>query len=227
MIEVNLIPGGKKRSAKRKSRKRSLSLPALSAGPLKDRWTLGAVVAWLVTLVTVAFFFFSISGQQEEVDVAIATEVQDSARFAELISQVEGLIARRDSIIQRVDIIQEIDSERYVWPHVLDELARALPDYTWLTGVVQSVGPPNLQVNVSGQAGNNFAVAEFMDRLSQSPYIRVADLISSSQAVQTQESGAQQIVYDFVLEVYFQDPPPEIVETVPLFDEDMTSSPGS
>ena len=66
-----------------------------------------------------------------------------------------------------------------------------------------------------------------MDRLSQSPYIRVADLISSSQAVQTQESGAQQIVYDFVLEVYFQEPPPEIIETVPLFDEDIMSSPGS
>lgn len=227
MIEVNLIPGGKKRSAKRKGKKRSLSLPALSAGPLKDRWTLGAVVAWVVTVATAAFVFLSLSGQQEEVDVAIRTEVQDSARFAELIAQVEGLIARRDSIIQRVSIIQEIDSERYVWPHVMDEVARALPDYTWLTTMVQTAPPPNLQVSITGQAGNNFAVAEFMDRLSQSPYIRVADLVSSSQTVQNQGSGVQQLVYEFVLDVHFQDPPPEIVETVPLFDEDFASSPGS
>lgn len=227
MIEVNLIPGGKKRSAKRKGKKPSFSLPAFGTGPLRDRWTLGAVAVWVVTVLTVVFVFFSVSSQQEEVDVAVQTEVQDSARFAELISQVETLIDRRDAIVQRVGIIQEIDSERYVWPHVLDEVARALPDYTWLTSLVQTSPPPNLQISLTGQAGNNFAVAEFMDRLSQSPYIRVADLVSSSQTVQTQGSGQQQLVFEFVLDVYFQEPPPELVETVPLFDEDFASSPGS
>lgn len=228
MIEVNLIPGGKKRAPKKRGGGRSFSLPAFTSGPLKDRWTLGAVALWVVALGFMGWTFLSLSGQQEEVDVAIAAEVQDSARFAELIAQVQSLIARRDSIIQRVDIIQTIDSERYLWPHVLDEIARALPDYTWLTGIVQVAPPPSLQVNLRGQAGNNFAVAEFMDRLSQSPFIRVAQLVSSSQVVQTQsESGAQQIVYEFVLDVFFQDPPPEIIETVPLFDEGDAPSPGS
>jgi Tfp pilus assembly protein PilN len=220
VIEVNLIPGGKKRSSKRSSRGKgvSLSLPS-GGGPLRDRWILGAVAAWVVAVGAMGWLFLSLSRQTEEVEVAIAAEVQDSARFAEIIEQVQGLIARRDSIIQRVDIIQSIDQDRYVWPHVLDEVARALPDYTWLTGMVQTMAPPSLQVQLTGQAGNNFAVAEFITRLSDSPFIRVADFISSTQVVQDQGDAGQQIVYEFTLEVYFQPPPPEILETVPLFDE--------
>lgn len=225
MIEVNLIPGGKKRSSKKRRSGSgfSFSLPSLE-GPLKDRWVLSGVISGVVAVVAISWIFFSLSGQMEEVEVALAQEVEDSIRFSALIAQVEGLVARRDSITTRVEIIQTIDRERYVWPHVLDEVARALPDYTWLTGVVQVAPPPNLQLSITGQAGNNFAVAEFMDRLSQSPFIRVAELITSSQAVSTQGSGAQQLVYDFTLDVFFQDPPPEVLETVPLFDEGLVPS---
>ncbi|UCC23777.1 MAG: PilN domain-containing protein [Gemmatimonadales bacterium] len=220
MIEVNLIPGGKKRSAKKGGRGKGMSLSLSGGGgSSRDPWVLGAIVAWVGVVGAMGWFYFSLTRQVEEVEVAIATQVQDSARFAEIIEQVQGLIARRDSIIQRVDIIQSIDQDRYVWPHVLDEVARALPDYTWLTGMVQTVPPPDLQVQLTGQAGNNFAVAEFITRLSDSPFIRVADFVSSSQVVQDQGDAGQQIVYDFTLEVYFQPPPPEILETVPLFDE--------
>lgn len=224
MIEVNLIPGGRKK-ASRKSRGRTAAGGSRTGrgggigGPLKDRWVLGATVSWILAVGAAGWIFFSLNSQREEVDLAVAAQVQDSARFADLIAQVQSLLARRDSIIQRVEIIQGIDQDRYLWPHVLDEIARALPDYTWLTGVVQTVPPPGLQVSVTGQAGNNFAVAEFITRLGESPYIRLADLVSSVQAVQNQGTVDQQIVYDFSLEVYFQEPPSEILETVPLFDE--------
>lgn len=221
MIEVNLIPGGKKRSPKKGrggGKGISFSLPGLK-GPLSDRWVLGASVVWVLALAGAGWVYWTLSAQTEEVDVAVAAQVQDSARFAELISQVQSLIARRDSIIQRVDIIQTIDQDRYVWPHVLDEISRALPDYTWLTAVIQASPPPDLQVTINGQAGNNFAVAQFMTNLTDSPFIRVADLVTSSQTIETSPEGIQQLVYSFTLEVYFQPPPPEILETVPLFDE--------
>lgn len=226
MIEVNLIPGGKKRTAKKggggKRRSVSLSMPKMGGDP----WVLGAVVAWIGVTAFAGWSYFSITTERGDVDAAVEIERQDSVRFAALIAQVEGLLARRDSILQRVDIIQGIDADRYVWPHVFDEIARALPDYTWLTGFAQTAPPPNLQISLTGQAGNNFAVAEFLTRLSDSPFIRVADLISSSQAVQNQGSVDQQIVYDFTFEVYFQPPPPEILEMVPLFDEgDLTGPP--
>lgn len=226
MIQVNLIPGRKKkkRSARRGSGP-SFSLPSLG-GLSGDRWVAGASLVAVLAVAGGIYLAMGLKSQEEETALAIEAAVQDSARYAEIIEEVQSLLARRDSIIQRVDIIQGIDEGRYVWPHVLDEVARALPDYTWLTGIVQSGPPPELQASVTGQAGNNFAVAEFMTRLTESPFIRSVDLVSSSQAVAEAGTGAQQLVYDFALEVHFQAPPMDVVETVPLFDEAAMSSPG-
>ena len=226
MIQVNLIPGGKKKKrAARRGSGSSLSLPSLG-GLSGDRWVIGASLVAVLAISAGVFLSMGLKGEQEETALAIEAAVQDSARYAEIISEVEGLLARRDSIIQRVEIIQSIDEGRYVWPHVLDEVARALPDYTWLTGIIQSGPPPNLQASVTGQAGNNFAVAEFMTRLTESPFVQSVDLVSSSQAVAEAGTGAQQLVYDFALEVYFQTPEMDVLETVPLFDEAAMSSPG-
>ena len=225
MIQVNLIPGGKKKRSRKRGSGSAFSLPSLG-GLSGDRWVMGASLVAVLAISGAAFLLVGIKGQEEETALAIEAAAQDSARYAEIIEEVEGLLARRDSIIRRVDIIQGIDESRYIWPHVLDEVARALPDYTWLTGIVQSGPPPNLQASVTGQAGNNFAVAEFMTRLTESPFIQSVDLVSSSQAVAEAGTGAQQLVYDFALEVYFQTPDMDVLETVPLFDEAAMSSSG-
>jgi len=226
VIQVNLIPGGKKKKrAARRGSGSSLSLPSFG-GLSGDRWVLGASLVAVLAISGGVFLSLTIKGEEEETALAIEAAVQDSARYAEIIAEVEGLLARRDSIIQRVEIIQAIDEGRYVWPHVLDEVARALPDYTWLTGITQSGPPPNLQASVVGQAGNNFAVAEFMTRLTESPFIQSVDLVSSSQAVAEAGTGAQQLVYSFALEVFFQAPDMDVLETVPLFDEAAMPSPG-
>ena len=59
-------------------------------------------------------------------------------------------------------IIQEIDAGRYVWPHILDEIARALPDYTWLREVLQVQEEP-LQIRIAGTAGSNFAITSLIN----------------------------------------------------------------
>jgi Tfp pilus assembly protein PilN len=43
---------------------------------------------------------------------------------------------------RQLAVIAEIDSSRYAWAHVLDEVSRALPAYTWLTSVQQTSAPP-------------------------------------------------------------------------------------
>jgi hypothetical protein len=41
----------------------------------------------------------------------------------------------RDSILSQIRTIQQVDGDRYVWPHILDEVSRALPPFTWLVNV--------------------------------------------------------------------------------------------
>lgn len=223
MIEVNLLPGGKKRSSKGRGISLSgFSLPKLGGGggggSPGDPYILGAVGAGILTVAIVGWLFFGVRSDREEVEVALASAVQDSARFAGIIARTNQLTARRDSIGQRVAIIQEIDAGRYVWPHALDEIARALPNYTWLTELRQTQENP-IQIRLQGRAGSNFAITTFMRQLEASPFLRGVVL---ERTEQVPEEG--DIVYVFDLVLTFEPPPLEELETVPLFDNEVSAS---
>jgi Tfp pilus assembly protein PilN len=213
LIEVNLLPGGKKRALRGPSL--SFKLPTVEGVP-RDPWILGSSLLVLLAVAGSAYLYWSTTGRHEELTVNIEEAVADSARYFDLIQQNNALNARRDSIAQRVSIIQEIDGDRYTWPHIMDEVARSLPDYTWLVELLQvSRGEP-LRFRIVGQAGNNFAVTQFMENLEASPFIRDVDLVSTEQEVVT-SGGINRIVNRFELEAEYERPPPELLETVPLF----------
>ena len=161
-------------------------------------------------------------GQRVRHVVEIDTAVADSARYFDLIQQNNALNARRDSIAQRVGIIQEIDGDRYVWPHIMDEVARAMPDYTWLLELIQVAAADPLRFRIVGQAGNNFAVTQFMENLEASLFVMNVDLVSTEQEI-VSRGGINRIVNRFELEAEYERPPPELLETVPLF---VPGSPG-
>lgn len=210
MIEVNLLPGGKKRRARGGDRK--LPIPNF-ANLLSDSYTIGAVVVAVGVLGTLGWWYTGLSARQGEVQVALADALQDSANYADLIERNAILAARQDSIAQKVSIIQEIDALRYVWPHLLDELARALPDYTWLTQVIQVSLGDVVEFQVRGRAGNNRAMTTFWRQLQESPFIRQVNLVQTEQVLEP----TGQLVYAFQLDCIYETPPMEFLETIPLF----------
>jgi Tfp pilus assembly protein PilN len=44
--------------------------------------------------------------------------------------------------MRQLQIIRTIDENRYNWAHILDEVSRALPAYTWLTVMEQTTTAP-------------------------------------------------------------------------------------
>ena len=221
MIEVNLLPGGKKR--RRSGPRMNLALPSF-AGAEADRWIIGAGVAITAALVGIGYTWVTTSGQIEEVAVQTEEAQEQAARFAQLIQRTEELTARRDSILQRIAVIQEIDQGRFMWPHIMDEMARALPEYTWLTGVTESAPAPFIQLMVDGAAGDNTGITMFMDRLEASPFFRNVRILSSDLTV---DGASNEQYYLFQLQVDFEMPGEDYIETVPLFDESVGPQPGS
>jgi len=223
MIEVNLNPGGRK---KRSSGGISFSLPKFGGGGDSglDLWLLGAVAAWIAALGYVGTTWSSTNTELEELEVRQETAEADSARFAAQSARVATLRARRDSINDRIAVIQEIDQGRYIWAHVLDEVARALPDYTWIESITASSPEPNPTVEVEGFAGTPFAFALFMDQLEASPFFEEVRLINSQ--AQNQGDGANaQRVQNFSLEFAYVQPPFDELESVPLFDDAPAAAP--
>lgn len=213
MLQVNLIPGGR---AKKKGGS-GFSLPSFKGLP--DKWVLAAAIAVVSALSAGTLMWFGNSGRHAELEVALEEAVQDSSRFADLIARTSGLTARRDSIFEKVGIIQEIDRDRYTWPHILDEVARALPEYTWLTEVVQVQEVP-VKIQLSGRAGNIFAITVFMNQLQASPFFSRVKFLSSQESIQNPGTVSSQAVQEFQLELDFDPVPLEELETVPLFGVD-------
>jgi len=177
-------------------------------------------VVVLAAVIVGGYLYMTTSNLQRDLDVQIEEARADSLRYADLILQNDALLARRDSIAQRVDIIQEIDGDRYVWPHIMDEVARALPDYTWLTDILQVSLTEELQFRIEGMAGNTFALTQFMENLEASLFIRNVRLIATEQVIQeVSAGGARRVVYRFQLEAAFDRPPAELLETIPLFND--------
>jgi len=214
LIEVNLLPGGKKRPGKSGGLK--LSLPDLKAFPA-DPFIIGAVLVGITSFALVGWWYVGMKDRNADLTVRLAEAVQDSADFHDLIENNSTLQARQDSVAQKVDIIQEIDAGRFVWPHVLDEIARALPDFLWITALQQVSVGEFVEFRIDGRAGNNIAVTTFWDALEASPFVRGVRLISTEQALEVMPNGDDQVVIVFTLEAAYEQPPFDMLETVPLF----------
>jgi len=216
MIEVNLLP-----NAKRRAKKSALPGAGLKAIKLPefDRWLAFVVVAWIVGAGLLAWLFLGTRAEAAELTEQIDTAVEDSTRFAETIAQTNELRARRDTIAMKLEVIQQIDEGRYTWPHIMAEISRALPDYTWLEGVAQIEGGAAPSFQIDGRTGNNFALTRFMSNLEASPFIRGVRLLSTTQVAEGPE-GAEIMLHQFMLEAHFEEPTPDQIETVPLFAAD-------
>ena len=215
MIEVNLLPGGKKRATRKTGL--SISAPDLK-GFQVDPYMLAATVAVILTFGMAGWWYVEMGSREDDVEVALREAVEDSTQFADLIRETSILTARRDSVAQRVSVIQDIDADRFIWPHILDEISRSVPDYTWLSQVLQVAGGLNLEFRILGQAGNNFAVTNLMENLEASPFIRNVRMIQTEQAFGDASGGTDQQIYSFILEATYDVPSMDLIETVPLFE---------
>jgi Tfp pilus assembly protein PilN len=78
---------------------------------------------------------------------------QDSTRYASVIAQRRTAEEQRDSVIRQINVIRAIDGSRYVWPHILDEVSRALTPYTWLLSLAQTSAVSGLSPEVEAGLG--------------------------------------------------------------------------
>jgi Tfp pilus assembly protein PilN len=144
MIQVNLLPG-----TASKARDRDFKLSDVVSGALSgvgDKYLIGSIVTVVATAGVVGFLFF---GQQSLSRTLVDREqraVQDSTRYKVVLEAKSKAEATRDSLYQQVAIIKSIDDSRYLWPHLLEEISNALPQYTWLTIVTQTSAPPSSAV---------------------------------------------------------------------------------
>ena len=225
MIEINLLPGARKK--KGSSGGSSLDVRALVASlgeRFRDPWMGVAVGGAVIGLLAVGGMFYV----QRTATAALAEQervaVQDSTRFEGVLRSTRVAAAQRDSILRQMAIIAAIDGDRFIWPHVMDEIARALPTYTWLRSVSQTnaattVSPeavaagiaPRLVIRLVGLTVDVQALTIFMKQLEASEFLEGVTLAGSDA---TTVEGKQ--VTEFTLDMAYSKPPESSVRLVPL-----------
>jgi len=147
MIEINLLPGtGSKKAARRPTVSFGSFASGLS-GRLTDKFMIAAVVGVALSVSATAFLYLSQQKRDADLQARVEKAVVDSTRYANFLKDRYHAEAVRDTLLRQVNIIKSIDEDRYVWPHIMDEISRALPQYTWLSMIALN-GTPQGSSNV-------------------------------------------------------------------------------
>jgi Tfp pilus assembly protein PilN len=174
VIEINLLPGAKRRRGGKGLR---FALPDVKAltGVVKDPWLICCVVSWALVALLVAPLFLRSRAQVAALGPRLEAAQREQRPYEALVTRKRQFEATRDYQIRQIDIIKGNDRDRYVWPHILDAVAKALPPYTWLDnleargGESDSGGAPSFQI--TGKAVDPQAFTRFLRNLEESPFI--------------------------------------------------------
>lgn len=215
MIEVNLHPD-EERDRTAGGPDFSLSLPDLEGfGGLEalrsDPWHASFLIFLVLVPLVVGLMWYQQSSRAGTLETRLEEARADSARLADLRALSDSITARRSEIRDRIDLVQELDQNRFAWAHLMDELSRALPPEAWLTEINRRSPLPDLAVEVSGAAASALIITDFVQALEASRFFGEVRIVDSQR---TETGGIQGQA--FTLQVFYTPPPSSAVETRPM-----------
>ena len=238
MIEINLLPGQKR---KKRAAGAGMALPDFKAllAQVKDPLLIGAAGAWAVAIAVVGFIYLTESRRLAAMQQDLTRVEADARRFQALINQKRKEERLRDSLLLELDAIRAIDSDRYVWPHILEEITKALPDYTWLESVSMVSGPvvptagaaaggaagarpaaapadtakPAVLVSIDGRTGDMGGYTRFLRQLAESPWL--TNVVAGATKTVVIDDRP---VLTFTITVTFRQADSAFIRTVPVLE---------
>lgn len=163
MAQINLLPWREERRAERK----------------KEFFILLAGVA-LIGILLLIFADRIVNGQIEH-QQARNQYLRDNIKVLDRqVAEIKDLQRRRNQLLDRMRVIQELQGNRPIIVRVLDQLVRTVPDGVFYTSV-QARGN---DISIVGVAESNNRVSSLMRRLDASDWFKQPNLDSVRAATQ-------------------------------------------
>jgi len=150
MIRINLLPH---RELKRKARQQQI---AVSAGLVS---VFGIMIVWGVYSMIAGEIEYQ-NGRNQFLNDQIALLDQEIAEIRNIKTQTQELLSRKQ-------VVETLQNSRSEVVHLLDQLARLLPDGVYL----QSVQQNDHDITLMGYAQSNARVSALMRNLESSPWL--------------------------------------------------------
>ena len=203
MIEINLLPGRKKAAPAGAGFKLGLKLPDFRGilANITNPWLLAASAAWVLVLGGGLALFVTSRARLAVLNSRLEQVRVEKRRFDAVIAQKRQSEKIRDSLVAEINVIHQIDADRYIWPHILDQVTKALPPYTWLTSITAQIasgapppppaaGAPAAPVQtavglaITGSTVDIQAYTTFLRQLAASPWLTEVTPASSQTIVE-------------------------------------------
>lgn len=235
MITVNLRPGKKH---KRTGNPFKGLLDGLSGlrdlgARVKDPILMSAVGAWVCVVAGLGLIYLNNLRQLYTLEPRLEQARSENRRFKAFLADKRRQEKIRDSLLAQITVIRNVDGDRYVWPHLLDEITKALPAYTWLVdlGVANApavasaapargakadstpdtTAPPPISFQINGRTIDIQAYTRFLRQLEASPWIADVTPVSAQTIVEKERP-----VTAFVIRASFHKADSAYIRTAPF-----------
>ena len=202
MITVNLRPGKRRKSSGSPFNFKGMldSFRGLST-KVKDPILLGAVAGWVCVVGFLGFVYLNNVRQLYTLEPRLEQARSEHRRFKAFIADKRRQEKIRDSLLAQITVIRNVDGDRYIWAHLLDEVTKALPAYTWLVDLGSTAPaaapaprtpadtaadtmPPALVFQLNGRTIDIQAYTRFLRQLEASPWIKDVTPVSAQTVVE-------------------------------------------
>jgi len=181
MIRINLLATERKVKA--------AALPGFQAG--QKMMVIGSLVL-VVTLAVLGWRYWALGQEEAQVAREIEAAQREEARLQEILKQVDEFQARRKLLEARVALIDEIRKGQSAPVHMVDQISKALPDMTWLTGMSQD----GYTLTIQGRCLTLTSLSDFIGNLEASRYfIRPVEIIETTTDTSARDKGPELIVF--------------------------------
>jgi len=206
MITVNLKPGQRRKSTGNplKGLLDNLSVFKELSAKIKDPFLMGAVGAWVLVIAVLGLLYLNNLRQLYVLEPRLEQARSENRRFKAFLADKRRQEKIRDSLLAQITVIKSVDGDRYIWPHLLDEITKALPAYTWLIDLGVSAPapvaqnkpagatpdtappppPPPLTFQINGRTIDIQAYTRFLRQLEASPWIMDVMPVSAQTVVE-------------------------------------------
>jgi type IV pilus assembly protein PilN len=152
------------------------------------------IIACLVVGVLAALAYWYIHkrelAQQEELAAQRTAEAQ---KLESIIKEVDDYQKRKDSLQQRIDLINQLKQNQKGPVRIMDQISRDLPDLVWLDSLDITAG----RITLAGRGLNPNAIALFIENVKNDPYFEEPQVGAVTQI------SAAPLVYGFDMNFAF------------------------
>lgn len=150
MAGLNLLPW--REAARKESQKKFVVM------------VVGAIVVAAGTVFGVFSFYQDQINKQSDRNKYLQTEIKT---LDKTIAEIKKLDVTRKALLDRITIIEGLQSTRPGIVHLFDEMVKSLPKGMYLTSLEQK----KTKIKLEGKAESNARVSSYMNRLDMSPWL--------------------------------------------------------